>query len=128
MPASPPTIPDIGQSGCITITGMTAELLPSAAGVSAQPVRPGPGNTEHDGDSAGIRAPGSGRFDTTRPNIARVYDYWLGGKDNFEIDRAVGEQVRSMFPEIAQVARVQREFLARAGAGLGLCALHQLCQ
>jgi S-adenosyl methyltransferase len=53
-------------------------------------------------------------IDTSVPHSARIWNYWLGGKDNFEVDRAVGEQVKSMFPGIAQVARVQREFLARA--------------
>ena len=31
-------------------------------------------------------------FDTSVPHIARVYDYWLGGKDNFPADRAMGER------------------------------------
>jgi S-adenosyl methyltransferase len=53
-------------------------------------------------------------IDTSVPHSARIWNYWLGGKDNFEIDRAVGEQVRSVFPGIAQVAIVQREFLVRA--------------
>jgi hypothetical protein len=53
-------------------------------------------------------------IDTSVPHSARIWNYWLGGKDNFAVDRAVGEQVRSMFPEIALVARVQREFLGRA--------------
>jgi hypothetical protein len=53
-------------------------------------------------------------IDTSVPHSARIWNYWLGGKDNFAVDRAVGEQVRSMFPEIALVARVQREFLVRA--------------
>jgi hypothetical protein len=103
---------------------MTAELLPSAAGVSAQPpVRPGPGNTEHDGDSAGIRAPGSGRFDTTRPNIARVYDYWLGGKDNFAADRELAEWTMAACPELPQWARDNRAFVcavARRAAKAGI--------
>jgi S-adenosyl methyltransferase len=53
-------------------------------------------------------------IDTSVPHSARIWNYWLGGKDNFAADRAVGEQVRSMFPGIAHVARVQREFLVRA--------------
>ncbi len=53
-------------------------------------------------------------IDTSVPHSARIWNYWLGGKDNFAVDRAVGEQVQSMFPGIALVARVQREFLVRA--------------
>jgi S-adenosyl methyltransferase len=53
-------------------------------------------------------------IDTSVPHSARIWNYWLGGKDNFAVDRAAGEQVRAMFPEIATVARVQREFLVRA--------------
>jgi hypothetical protein len=53
-------------------------------------------------------------IDTSVPHSARIWNYWLGGKDNFAADRAVGEQVLSMFPGIALVARVQREFLVRA--------------
>ncbi|MFI7617598.1 SAM-dependent methyltransferase [Nonomuraea terrae] len=45
---------------------------------------------------------------------ARVWNYWLGGKDNFPADRVVGDQVREMFPAIVDVARADREFLGRA--------------
>jgi hypothetical protein len=51
--------------------------------------------------------------DTTRPSSARVWNYLLGGKDNFEIDRMVGEQVRATFPAIVVVAQEQRKFLVR---------------
>ena len=53
-------------------------------------------------------------FDTSVPNSARIWNYWLGGKDNFAVDRAVGAQVEDMFPQIVQVARAQRAFLRRA--------------
>jgi S-adenosyl methyltransferase len=61
----------------------------------------------------GLEPPGPGGIDTTVPQSARIWNYWLGGKDNFAADRAVGDQVRSMFPQIVAVARVQREFLVR---------------
>jgi hypothetical protein len=54
------------------------------------------------------------KFDVSVPNSARVWNFWLGGKDNFEVDRAVGGQVEAMFPQIARVAREQRAFLGRA--------------
>ena len=58
--------------------------------------------------------PAPAGIDTRAPHSARIWNYWLGGKDNFEVDRAVGEQVQAMFPGIAMVARAQREFLVRA--------------
>jgi S-adenosyl methyltransferase len=61
--------------------------------------------------SAGAGAP---RVDTTVPHSARVWNYWLGGKDNYAADRAIGDQVRQIFPQIVTNARAQREFLARA--------------
>jgi hypothetical protein len=53
-------------------------------------------------------------FDTSVPHSARVWNYWLGGKDNFPADRKVGDQVREIYPEIVQIARVSRAFLVRA--------------
>jgi len=47
------------------------------------------------------------------PHSARVWNYWLGGKDNFAADRAVGDQVRAVFPEIVDAARHTRAFLRR---------------
>src|ERR1043165_318339 len=58
------------------------------------------------------REPGS-ELDTSVPHSARVWNYWLGGKDNFAADRATGDQVLKVYPEIAEVARVSRAFLAR---------------
>jgi S-adenosyl methyltransferase len=52
--------------------------------------------------------------DTSVPHIARVYDYWLGGKDNFAVDRAAAEQVMETFPDILVSVRAQRAFLGRA--------------
>jgi len=53
-------------------------------------------------------------FDTSVPHFARVYDYWLGGKDNFAADRAAGDQAIRAFPDVAVSARANRAFLARA--------------
>jgi O-methyltransferase involved in polyketide biosynthesis len=62
----------------------------------------------------GQEPPAPAGIDVSVPHSARIWNYWLGGKDNFAVDRAVGEQVKAMFPGIALVARVQREFLVRA--------------
>jgi len=45
-------------------------------------------------------------FDSTRPNIARVWDYWLGGKDNFAADRELARKLLEVHPPSAQMARV----------------------
>ncbi|MET8160604.1 SAM-dependent methyltransferase [Sphaerisporangium sp. NPDC005289] len=55
-----------------------------------------------------------GPIDTTTPHSARVWNYWLGGKDNYPIDRQVGDQVRQVYPGIVEVARHSRAFLGRA--------------
>ena len=54
------------------------------------------------------------QLDTSVPHSARVWNYWLGGKDNFAADRAVGDQVSAVFPEIVEAARYSRAFLRRA--------------
>jgi len=53
-------------------------------------------------------------IDTTVPHSARVWNYWLGGKDNYPVDRAAGDQFREAFPEIIDAARGARGFLTRA--------------
>jgi hypothetical protein len=64
----------------------------------------------------GSREPADGGvpFDTSRAHMARVYDFWLGGKDNYAADRAVAEQVAAAYPDVLVAVRAQRAFLARA--------------
>jgi S-adenosyl methyltransferase len=52
-------------------------------------------------------------FDTSVAHCARVYDYWLGGKDNFAADRAAAEQAIRDCPAIVPTVRANRGFLAR---------------
>jgi hypothetical protein len=52
-------------------------------------------------------------IDTSVPHSARIWNYWLGGKDNYPVDREAGEQFREAFPEIVEVARSTRQFLVR---------------
>ncbi|MGW0686833.1 SAM-dependent methyltransferase [Streptomyces sp. NPDC002754] len=54
------------------------------------------------------------RLQTDRPHSARVWNYLLGGKDNYPVDSEVGEAILATFPEFAAVARMQRQFLVRA--------------
>jgi hypothetical protein len=53
-------------------------------------------------------------LDVTKPNIARVYDAFLGGKDNFAADRAVVELALEVTPDALAAARTNRAFLRRA--------------
>jgi O-methyltransferase involved in polyketide biosynthesis len=55
-------------------------------------------------------------FDPTTPSIARVYDYWLGGKDNFAADRELGNQLTALVPSTPITLRENKEFLGRAVA------------
>ncbi|MET9339817.1 MULTISPECIES: SAM-dependent methyltransferase [unclassified Nonomuraea] len=54
------------------------------------------------------------RIDSSVPHPARVWDYWLGGKDNYEADRAVGDEILKVMPDLVVVARADRQFLGRA--------------
>ena len=54
------------------------------------------------------------RIDTSVPHSARIWNYWLGGKDNYPVDREAGDKYRQTYPQIVDVARAGRYFLARA--------------
>jgi hypothetical protein len=53
-------------------------------------------------------------LDVTTPHSARVWNYWLGGKDYFEADREFGDRTIEVYPEIVDIARAVRAFLGRA--------------
>ncbi|GAA4727556.1 SAM-dependent methyltransferase [Phytohabitans rumicis] len=53
------------------------------------------------------------KLDTGVPHSARLWNYWLGGKDNFACDREAGNEIARRFPSIIQLARADREFLRR---------------
>jgi hypothetical protein len=63
-------------------------------------------------------------FDTTAAHPARVWDYWLGGKDNFAADREAGDRAMAAMPSVDTAARAGRAFLAAAvhylAAGMGI--------
>ncbi len=60
---------------------------------------------------AGFRAED---IDTSRPHPARIYDYLLGGKDNYEVDRQAGDELARLAPEVRIGVRANRAFLRRA--------------
>jgi hypothetical protein len=53
-------------------------------------------------------------IDTSVPHSARVYNYWLGGKDNYAADRALAEMIAERVPTIRTIVRANRAFLGRA--------------
>jgi hypothetical protein len=66
------------------------------------------------------------RVDTTVPHPARRYDYWLGGKDNFAVDRESGDAVAAAYPGVRIAAVENRRFLQRATRFLAAQAgIHQ---
>jgi SAM-dependent methyltransferase len=66
---------------------------------------------------------GTDGIDTSRPHSARMYDFYLGGKDSYPVDWEAAEKVLSVYPGIKSGARTNRRFMHRASrllAGLGL--------
>lgn len=53
------------------------------------------------------------KIDTTVPHSARIWNYWMGGKDNYEVDRVAGDAYRKVAPNIETMARASREYLIR---------------
>ena len=52
-------------------------------------------------------------IDISRPNVARIYDYLLGGKDNFAVDREAAKQLLAVTPDMAGIVRDNRSFIGR---------------
>jgi O-methyltransferase involved in polyketide biosynthesis len=64
-------------------------------------------------------------IDVTRPSIARVYDYWLGGKDNYPSDREMGERMAEVNPALPQLVRHNREFIRVAATRAAEAGIRQ---
>jgi len=73
--------------------------------------------TSRDRPQAGI--------DAARPNVARMYDYFLGGKDNYAVDREAGNKVLAVLPEARTASWENREFLQRAVRFLAMRGVRQ---
>jgi hypothetical protein len=69
--------------------------------------------------------PGLSSIDTSKPSVARMYDYFLGGKDNFQADRDAVDQMPRPLAEIRQVVQENRAFLRRAVRYMARQGIHQ---
>ncbi len=67
-----------------------------------------------------------GGSDPTTPNVARIYDYYLGGTDNFAVDREAGDRVLAASPEVRTTLRANRSFLGRVVRHLVAAGVDQL--
>src|SRR5499425_1976434 len=65
------------------------------------------------GDHSGVSQQPPDKIDVTVPHSARIWNYWLGGKDNYAIDRQVGDQVAELYPGIRATARASRALQIR---------------
>src|SRR5690242_9959275 len=88
------------------------------AGHDAGPVRhdspPPPDNAEAGQEQREPWGPPPAGLDVSLPHPARVWNYWLGGRDFFAADKAAGEEISREFPHLAETARAERAFLVRA--------------
>ncbi|MCD0449040.1 SAM-dependent methyltransferase [Actinocorallia sp. API 0066] len=57
--------------------------------------------------------PVSPHIDTSVSHSARIWDYWLGGKENYPVDQELGDQIAATLPDIVEQARADRAFLGR---------------
>jgi hypothetical protein len=73
--------------------------------------QPAPPAASPAGSPAAAAPPG---VDVTTPHPARVWNYWLGGRDYFAADRTAGDKLSWDFPYLAEIARAERAFLVRA--------------
>src|SRR3954470_7887961 len=67
----------------------------------------------------------SARVDPTKPSAARIYDYLIGGKDNYAVDREAAEKLLAVVPDQRLVARGERGFAVRAVRALAQEGIRQ---
>src|SRR5712691_8283605 len=96
-------IPDVSPSGALRATQNFEGFSVTADRSQAQ----GDPARETPDDMAGTG------IDTTVPHSARIWNYWLGGKDNYQVDRMAGDQFSAIYPGIIDIARADRVFLGR---------------
>src|SRR5438128_406402 len=104
---------------------MPVNVLRIVGALPYQPVPKSSGVTVHDGRLREVRwVPYNVRMTPTDdeisaqlqpdvPHAARIWNHWMGGKDNFAADRAAGDAVAQVYPEIVLMAKHSRQFLIR---------------
>ncbi|MEU9265340.1 SAM-dependent methyltransferase [Streptomyces sp. NPDC048251] len=68
---------------------------------------------------------GAVEIDTSKPHPARMYDWYLGGKDNYPVDEAMGRQMLALDPRVPVMARVNRAFMHRSTRWLATNGVRQ---
>jgi S-adenosyl methyltransferase len=92
--------------------GQAARPASREAREDPAPRRPSP--DAHAERGASPYGPAPAGLDVSAPHPARVWNYWLGGRDFFAADKAAGEETGREFPHLAEMARAERAFLVRA--------------
>src|SRR4029079_1866508 len=107
------TVPDAGHgAGLARSGGPVSAGRPAGSGRSGRSGRSGTGEPER-ACAAPCARPRAG-LDVSAPPPARLWNYWLGGRDFFAADKAAGEEIGREFPHLAEMARAERAFLVRA--------------
>jgi SAM-dependent methyltransferase len=66
------------------------------------------------------------QIDTSKPHTARMYDYYLGGRDNYEVDREAAQRIIDLYPDAVVWARANRDFMQRAVRSLVHSGVRQI--
>src|SRR6185437_11772296 len=99
------------------LRGLSRPAAGSRSGVRPVSVRSSHPRGRKEGLASTSMADGSKKawgVDATLPNLARMYDYWLGGKDNFAADREAAVGLAAAIPQLPLLARENRRFVGRA--------------
>src|SRR5712691_12418191 len=105
-------VPDGGPGAGPAGPGAGQDPGPRPAAAPAGGDAPGGGRQGRDADEPWGPPPAG--LDVSMPHPARVWNYWLGGRDFFAADKAAGEEIGREFPHLAEMARAERAFLVRA--------------
>src|ERR1700760_1596238 len=110
------TAPDDGHgAGLARSGGPVSAGRPAGSGRSGRSGRSGSSGAGGPGRAAAEPwGPPPAGLDVSAPHPARVWNYWLGGRDFFAADKAAGEEISREFPHLAEMARAERAFLVRA--------------
>src|SRR5437763_16520404 len=106
------TVPDAGHGAGPARSGSSGR-----SGRSGRSGSSGAGEPER--AAAEPWGPPPAGLDVSAPHPARVWNYWLGGRDYFAADKAAGEEIGREIPHLAEMARAEHAFLVRAVRLLG---------